>query len=71
MDKVKMTLNQNISETENCLKANTSITLKCDWDGNFELIEPNGTSITYKRKEWGECVKHMTSLVRPASGDPK
>lgn len=61
----------NTSETETCLKANTSITLKCDWDGNFELVEPDGTVHKYKREDWHKASNHMSSLVRPATGDPK
>jgi len=61
----------NTSETESCLKANTSITLKCDWDGNFTVIEPDGTLVSYKREQWGEVQKHMSTLIRPAQGDPK
>lgn len=61
----------NTSKTESCLKANTSITLKCDWDGNFILIDPEGIEWRYKRERWNEVQKHMFDLVRPANGDPK
>ena len=71
MDKVKMTSKQNTSKTENCLKANTSITLKCDWDGNFKLTDPEGIIWDYKRERWNECSKHMFDLIKPAQGDPK
>ena len=59
------------SETETCLKANTSITLKCDWDGNFKLIDPKGVEHRYKRDKWNECSKKLWELVKPAQGDPK
>ena len=61
----------NTLETENLLKANTSITLQCDWDGNFKLIDPEGIKWFYKRDRWNECYKHMQDLVKPAQGDPK
>ena len=53
------------------LKANTSIELKCDWNGNFKLIDPDGNVWHYKREKWAECQKHMWDLVKPAQGDPK
>lgn len=51
--------------------AGTSIELKCDWDGNFILIDPDGSQWFYPRKQWNEVQKHMSNLVRPAAGDPK
>jgi hypothetical protein len=53
------------------MSANTTIELKCNWDGDFELIEPDGTLITYKREEWHEVQNHLFSLVRAPAGDPK
>lgn len=55
----------------NIMSANTTIELKCNWDGDFELIEPDGTLITYKREEWHEVQNHLFSLVRAPAGDPK
>ena len=55
----------------NIMQANTSIELKCDWDGNFILKEANGKMWHYSREEWVDVQKHMQSLIRPPSGDPK
>lgn len=51
--------------------AGTSIELKCDWNGDFTLIEPDGTMWFYERKDWTKVEKHMMSLIKPAAGDPK
>jgi len=53
------------------LKANTSIELQCDWNGNFKLVDPEGIIWHYKREKWNECQKHMWDLIKPAQGDPK
>jgi len=50
------------------------IELKCDWNGNFTLIEPGGPPYImwfYTREEWDKCQKHMWSLVRKPQGDPR
>lgn len=52
-------------------QANTTITLQCDWDGNFKLIDADGVEWLYKRERWNECSKHMWELIKPAQGDPK
>jgi len=53
------------------MKANTTIELKCDWNGDFTLIDVNGTLWFYPRKEWDKVQKHLWKLVKPAAGDPK
>lgn len=53
------------------MKANTSIKLECDWNGNFKLTDANGVIWHYKRDRWNECSKHMQSMIRPPNGDPK
>lgn len=55
----------------NIMKANTSIKLECDWNGNFKLTDANGVIWHYKRDRWNECSKHMQSMIRPPNGDPK
>lgn len=55
----------------NAMKANTAVELRCNWDGDFELTDQDGKVWFYKREEWPEAYKHMTSLIAPASGDPK
>lgn len=55
----------------NIMKANTTIELKCDWNGDFTLIDVNGTLWFYPRKEWDKVQKHLWKLVKPAAGDPK
>jgi hypothetical protein len=58
----------NTSETENCSKEDTSITLRCDWEGNYIVIYKGDE---FKYDNFLEANKHMMELVRPAQGDPK
>lgn len=53
------------------MQANTSIELKCDWDGNFTLIQPDGKQLFFKRKDWNKVQETMFNLIRPPTGDPK
>jgi len=71
MDKVKMTSKSSTSKTENCLKANTTITLRCNWDGDFELVDPEGKCWFYPRNEWNDVQNHLWKMIKPATGDPK
>ena len=58
----------NTSETENSSKKNTSITLKCDWEGNY-IVVFKGEEFIYDN--FFEANQLMMKLVKPAQGDPK
>jgi len=54
----------------------TSITLRCDWNGDFTLEAPEGMFPHYHfwfypRDQWNACSKKLWELVKPAQGDPK
>jgi hypothetical protein len=56
------------------MENDTTITLKCDLNGDFLLIGPGGPPWKmwfYPREDWAKAQKRMWSMVKPANGDPK